>query len=486
MSATLLAVLSLLFTACGSNEPIEKVGSGEEEESVTPAPTKEAEDPIPVKEDPAAAPTPEEADPEEPDFLEIYAPILQENLDLILFGYDPDKRYMYMSTGLMECVMYEDREDLLDQVGYVIEDISGDGIPELMIGRNIIYETDEDESATIYAVHTLGEEKTELAFEGWYRNSYHWLGGGKFYRYGSDGAMNSSFGQCHLSEDGRDLIWDEYYFSYEKNGAPAYYSNNSGISDPDSSEELDIAPEDFWKRSEEYELKKLSFTSMREFEDLALSMDPDSLLTEEEQSILGSWSLRSYVNMNVIGYKMFYDGTWLAIENPSVLYTDSLMRSSSLSGTWKATNGGVDFYGFDLFFEDRSDSVYAMVYVDEDGNEVLSIDDMEYYHYESTLAEEVEGTWLFPRGTAIAFDEAGDWEFLDEDGNVVFCGHSVIENGPNGIYLRLHTQAFDTGNIRFADGILHTDAAGYDTLDMEFDPLFSEFSGTEASLSRGL
>ena len=92
---------------------------------------------------------------------------------------------------------------------------------------------------------------------------------------------------------------------------------------------------------------------------------------------------------------------------------------------------------------------------------------------------------IFPRGDSIVFDDRGNWDYYDDDNNWCFGGHCVIESGPNGIYLRLHTPFGDTGNGLFARGVFHQDATGYDVIDMEFDPSFEGVVGKAATLNRG-
>ena len=482
----MIALTALILAGCGGNAAIDRNTEQAVEATPTPEPTKEPEKkPEPTKE-PAAVVTPEEEPPAEPDYFAVYASALKENLDMIRDGYDPEKDYYYSSTGVIERVMYEESETLLDSIGYAIEDISNDGIPELLIGENISTYPGEEACAYIYAVYSIPEDRIMTVMEGWARNAYRWLGDGKFLYNGSGGAMYSSFGQCSLLPGAKELAWDEYYFTYEKNGAIAYYTNKSGVSDPDNATELNISGEDFWKQEEKYHPQKRDFIPMRSLVEEIGKMDPALLLSEQERPILGSWEVRSYVNMALIGYRMFADGTWLAIENPSRLSEGRPIEDKPLSGNWQGAYGGLDFDGFELYPEDGSASVYVKVYSDEYGDKVMEINGTEYYNNGEHEYTEITGSWLFPRGDSIVFDGDGEWNYYDDGNNWVLGGHSVIESGPNGIYLRLHTQAGDTGLTIFGRGIYHSDATGTDVIDMDFDPMFKDFVGEAATLSRGL
>ncbi|SCX84149.1 hypothetical protein SAMN02910292_00220 [Lachnospiraceae bacterium XBB2008] len=64
----------------------------------------------------------------------LFTPVITESLDAIEHGYKDDQEYEFFSVGLMEKIMYEDRESILENVGYALIDINGDGYSELLIG----------------------------------------------------------------------------------------------------------------------------------------------------------------------------------------------------------------------------------------------------------------------------------------------------------------------------------------------------------------
>ena len=181
------------------------------------------------------------------DYEAIYEPALSENLDLIEYGYDDEKDYKYVSSGMIEKVMYEEKELLLQEVGCVIEDISGDGIPELLIGADGVYNTDQDASG-VFSVFTYKDGEVVTVIEGWARNVFLYLGGGRFYTIGSGGAMYTGFGELHLSADGSEIIWDDYYFTSDKEGEDDifYFHNTTGDFNVDASEELEISMDEFF------------------------------------------------------------------------------------------------------------------------------------------------------------------------------------------------------------------------------------------------
>lgn len=195
----------------------------------------------------------ETAQENDTDYEACYAPVFDEVLGVVTDGYDFEKNYSYVSDGLMEKCMYPGDGDLSETVGYVLDDISGDGIPELIIG------CDEDYSSLgaqsyIYSVFSLQNDKPLRVFDGWARSSYRWMGDDHFYYCGSGGASITLFGKNHLSKDGTEIIWDDFYFSDEKeNGEIGLYHNTTGIFDAKESEELSIPDSEFYALMDTYE-----------------------------------------------------------------------------------------------------------------------------------------------------------------------------------------------------------------------------------------
>ena len=192
----------------------------------------------------------------------LYSPVLEEVREVVTNGYDHDKEYKYVSNGLMEKCMYPGDQDLTKTVGYVLMDVSRDGIPELIIGCDEKF-GDNDPRSYIFNVFTLKNDEVLSVFEGWARSSYQWMGDDHFYYSGSGGAAITIFGENHLSADGTEIVWDDFYFSDEKEaGKIGFYHNTSGIFDAGKAEELDMSDNEFFAKMEDYEAecKLLSWT----------------------------------------------------------------------------------------------------------------------------------------------------------------------------------------------------------------------------------
>ena len=124
------------------------------------------------------------------------------------------------------------------EMGYRIEDLSGDGIPELAIGGC---------NGMTNALYTLVDGKPELVFEGWYRSSYIYMGSGYFYYYGSNSASESGQGVFHLTKNGTGLECESFLFTgLNSDGDLEVYRNETGSWNPAESEKADMTAEDFW------------------------------------------------------------------------------------------------------------------------------------------------------------------------------------------------------------------------------------------------
>lgn len=134
-------------------------------------------------------------------------------------------------------------DNALDAIGYTIEDISGDGVPELVVGTLPEY------GGLVNAVYTLVDGQPLFVFEGFYRSGYSYMGNGYFFYYGSSSASETGQGVFFLTRDGTALNCEEFLFTHASDDDPSdirVYYNTTGSWDPAESEEANLSLEDFW------------------------------------------------------------------------------------------------------------------------------------------------------------------------------------------------------------------------------------------------
>lgn len=197
-------------------------------------------------------------------YYAFYAPVIDEIKGAINDGYDDEKNYKYISNGLMEKINYGEKEELLNSIGYCIEDISGDGIPELLIGDDEqVWDSDDpdEKQSYLFNVFTMKDGEIYCVLDGWSRNSYRYLGDGAFFNVGSGGAMYTTFAYYNITTDGDELICSDCFFTYDKDGGSeiGYYHNKTGVTEPEEADEMDVTEDEFWKIAEDNDFKMIDF-----------------------------------------------------------------------------------------------------------------------------------------------------------------------------------------------------------------------------------
>ena len=306
---------------------------------------------------------------DEEKYMKLYAPVMHEMLDVIQKGYDFDKEYPYVSNALIERVMYADRDAVSKNVGYLLMDVNGDGILELLIGENINYETDDlGQRCYVYSCYTIKDEKPVAAFMGMTRSSFEWIGDGQFYYLGSGGAYDTLFGLAHLSDDGANLVWEDFYFTAanEDMDGVCIYHNTEGVYDADKSEKLDISEEEFSEIVDEaYKQVLLTWNPINQYtgnEKSDLSGENAAGLTKEEMAEIAE----GLGNVCVSEYRDFdQDGMYeefVATGEPDEMggYLVDAVWFIGSDGT--TTKVGTDFKGLSLY---ESQNGYFMDYSEE-------------------------------------------------------------------------------------------------------------------------
>ena len=220
------------MTACGGQPAANSSPSGEES-----SPVSATDQQIPEQGDkkPVGTKDPEQTSEQTTDPDLAYSELVERFCTLVSdpFGQDSDKPG---EMGVLETARAAG-DNAVYEMGYLIEDLSGDGIPELAVGGL---------NGMTNALYTLVDGKPELVFEGRYRNSYVYMGDGNFYYYGSNSASESAKGVFYLTKNGTGLECESFLFtSLNSDGDLEVYRNETGSLDPAESEKSDMTAEDF-------------------------------------------------------------------------------------------------------------------------------------------------------------------------------------------------------------------------------------------------
>lgn len=198
-----------------------------------------------------------------------YQDILDNAYDVIMADNETDivpDDDIFHSVGIWEARMGRTKEEALASIGYILYDVDGNGIEEL-----IIVDTGEKEwNNRILLMYTLHNGKPILLADGWARNRYFLLNDNIIYYEGSKGAAYTSFGTYRMGEDGAGLkVIDFYYSGYSGDSVQSWFHNTTGEETEDESEIIEFANEDVPnKMMADYmaQVKKLDltfFASMR-------------------------------------------------------------------------------------------------------------------------------------------------------------------------------------------------------------------------------
>ena len=226
MAFLLIGAMVMSLTACsGAAQP--------------QRPVEETQRPTEEQAQPTTNLPSEETQPREEAAEEPYDKLLRQ---IYLLVCDPDSYWDVAPEG-QQGILESARNhgsDAPNAMGYMVEDISGDGIPELLVGEN---------EGLINAVYTLSAGQPQLVLSGWYRSGYAYMGSGYFYYYGSNGASETGQGIFYLSKDGRSLQCQEFLFTHAQGEEAAdirVYRNSTGSWEPEESQLTDMTAQEFW------------------------------------------------------------------------------------------------------------------------------------------------------------------------------------------------------------------------------------------------
>lgn len=330
------------------------------------------------------------------DYAAYYSSILDEYYSLIYYGEVGEA--VSSDMGVMELLGSGTPEEAAGQIGYAIEDISGDAVPELLMG--VIAEETEAGcfGETLLAVFHYGADAPVKTLDGWGRNRYSLLANGDIFYQGSAGAAYSIFSTSTLSADGAELLCNDFYFTYEKDDTfteIGCYHNTTGEWDKDVSEEMDITTEEFWKIEENLsaQVKKLELIPFKAYlpvnvpvyeaaakvtADYAENVDfsvYDVFVAEEsefgtEVAFIGTGDVKDFKVLSLFLEEVKEDGTPVFATTP--LYESEQLLPEKPLVVKMTFQGDIPAYGISYVDEKGETKTFAVEMSGMDGSILLS------------------------------------------------------------------------------------------------------------------
>ena len=382
----------------------------------------------------------EESDGKAPDpvteYEEIYAPVIAEMRKVMQYGYDRDKIYDYVPGGFcFEGAFSSEVYGWLDpeNIGYIYEDVNDDSIPELLIG-----EMDQEDYKFVFCAYTITDGEVFRFLEGGgCRDHYEWMGDGRFFHYGSGGAMMTDYGEYRLNPEGTDLFSDEYYYDGVVDEQDMFYLVENGVKQEISEEEMSDGYLYYQEKINSAEA--LHYQSF--FEDL----------TELE----GRWYMDS--DQEAVGFHFFPDGTWLAL---GVKNSELESNKAILDGTCQKNEDG----SYVLFYSDGWALGSFDLVKDGNGNPGFEFGNRMFYRISDSqdwkdVITSYTSMWELPDGNTLHMDENGRW-YLYVGANVTENGYWSIETDYNKVRIRLYNITSQGRCNMIADGLCDKDPAG--------------------------
>lgn len=317
----IFAVLSGLLAGCGEPEPTTEPAERIIIPTETAAPAE------------TSAPTETEAPTEPaPDYESLYTEIL--DYFYYFLEREADDGPFPGSIGVAEAA---------DSLGYdrfaglgcSIRDLSGDGIPELVVGEIV-----NGTCAAPIALYRCTGGYAESVFEGWSRRVWTPLADGTWYYYGSSGAMYTAAAHFALEPD-CSLRCLDYYFSEVPQDGDAdsltIMHNQAGELNSSISEATDLSYDDYLALQSDWQSQgiTLDLTPFGEYY-------PAGEITGNPQyeEIKIQWASQ------VVDWDYEYDTFYLSFDQEVLLTTPGTLKDFTLL---KLTPAGESFKAKELF-----------------------------------------------------------------------------------------------------------------------------------------
>ena len=157
-----------------------------------------------------------------------------------------------ISYGVQEkfiwCTDPQEVEERIKRIGYTLEDLSGDGKPELIISTEdsaMGGEENDNKYTTVLAIYGMTANGPVLVCQGYSRGRLVVLNDNRLYEEGSNGAAYYVCGTYRLNDEGTDKIVEKFIYTDSSGDELKVYENTTGKDTFDSSELVNLTYDDF-------------------------------------------------------------------------------------------------------------------------------------------------------------------------------------------------------------------------------------------------
>ena len=196
------------------------------------------------------------------DYAQQYAPILDSAYAFVLKNGEEKEGF----NSLAEVKNFNGAEKAGAIIGYTMQDISGDGVPELIFGYAEQKQGQGAYGSDIYAVYTLENGKPQLQFEAWFKDRLRLLKDNTLFMQGTSGAAESYTGRFALEGTKKKCL--DFFFTKpdEQNpGQIIVYHNQNGISDPKHSEKSPVTLDELGDMGSDFSFEQVEFLPLKNY-----------------------------------------------------------------------------------------------------------------------------------------------------------------------------------------------------------------------------
>ena len=210
----------------------------------------------------APSSTPQAAQTVQADYAQQYAPILESAYAFVLKNGEEKEGF----NSLAEVKQFNGAEKAGAIIGYTMQDISGDGVPELLLGYAEAKKGQGYYGNDLYAVYTLVDGKPQLQFEAWFKDRLRLLKGNTLFMQGTSGAAESYTGRFALEGTKKKCL--DFFFTKPDEHNPQQiivYHNQTGASDPKQSEKSAVTLEELGDMGSDFSFEPVEFVPLKNY-----------------------------------------------------------------------------------------------------------------------------------------------------------------------------------------------------------------------------